>query len=189
MSDDFSREKNPLERFAVAASVILYCAHTGQECCDSGTMGRLSRDENLMRLGDLRAEAVRFFHARGVSVTEAGTVLERVWRTCWTLRDAAVADRDLFAYEREAREALRRFDELRGIVERTPANEELPPRRPGAPGYPLPALRYARQLKADNPEQNNTWLRNRCLEKFSADDLPADTDSFRRWLNRKRKNN
>jgi hypothetical protein len=204
MSDDLSREKNPLERFAVAASATLCCAHMGQEFRDYDTMGQRSRDESLRQrqenlrqhrdeslrqLGDLRTEALRFFHDRGVSVTEAGTVLERVWRACWALRDAAAEDRVLLGHGTQAREALRRFDELRELVEHTPANEQLPRSRPGRRGYSLEALQYARQLKADNPQQKSTWLRNRCLEKFSADDLPADADSFRRWLNRLRKFN
>jgi hypothetical protein len=187
MSDDFSRETNPLERFALAASVILYCAHTGQEFCDSGTMGRLSRDENLVRLGDLRAEAVRFFHDRGVPVTEAGTVLERVWRACWTLRDAAVADRDLLAYEREAREALRRFDELRGIVEHAPANEELPRSRPGRRGYCKKVLRHARQLRKNNPLMKVAVIRKKCREKFPDEEMPEDDHAFRSWMVRKHK--
>jgi hypothetical protein len=62
----------------------------------------------------------------------------------------------------------------------------VPKGKPGRPGYPLEALEYARELRGKNPGMKTAQVRRLCLEKFSRDELPPDTDSFRRWLNRKR---
>jgi hypothetical protein len=66
---------------------------------------------------------------------------------------------------------------------------ESPKGRPGRPGYPLEARRYARELRRQNPHMKTQAILNKCLEKFAPDDLPPEVDSFRRWLNRPRKNN
>jgi len=59
---------------------------------------------------------------------------------------------------------------------------------PGRRGYPEKTLRYAHSLRTKNPELTIKEIRAKCLKKFDEHDLPPDIDSFRRWLNRKRKN-
>lgn len=58
----------------------------------------------------------------------------------------------------------------------------------GRRGYPLEALSHAKELRAKHPSMKAHSLRQECLKKFAADDLPPDADSFRRWLNRPRAN-
>jgi len=65
----------------------------------------------------------------------------------------------------------------------------LPPKgRAGPRGYPIPALKHARNLRKKNPDWKAHKIRQECLKKFSSDDIPLDDDSFRRWMNRPRKN-
>jgi hypothetical protein len=58
----------------------------------------------------------------------------------------------------------------------------------GRRGYPLEALEYAQELRKKNPAMKAHAIRQLCLQRFSADDLPPDGDSFRAWMNRKRTN-
>jgi hypothetical protein len=60
--------------------------------------------------------------------------------------------------------------------------------KPGRRGYPLEALKYAQELRKQNPAMKAHVIRRMCLQEFSEDDLPPDGDSFRTWLNRKRTN-
>jgi hypothetical protein len=63
----------------------------------------------------------------------------------------------------------------------------IPKGKPGRRGYPLEALEYALNLREKNPEMKAAALYNKCLKKFSEDDLPINHEAFRRWLTRPRK--
>jgi len=58
---------------------------------------------------------------------------------------------------------------------------------PGRRGYSLHAWRFAQKLRKANPQMKAMQIRRECLKQFAEDDLPADADSFRAWLNRPRK--
>jgi hypothetical protein len=60
--------------------------------------------------------------------------------------------------------------------------------KPGRRGYPLEVLQYAHKLRQKHPTMKVHTIRQKCLERYSVDDMPLDTDSFRTWLNRKRTN-
>jgi hypothetical protein len=43
-------------------------------------------------------------------------------------------------------------------------------------------------LRAENPDMKVARIRSKCIKAgFDKDQLPPDPDSFRRWLNRERK--
>jgi hypothetical protein len=65
--------------------------------------------------------------------------------------------------------------------------DEPPLGMPGPRGYSLEALEYALSLRQQDPSMKVHAIRQRCLEKFSEDDLPDDDHAFRAWLTRKRK--
>jgi hypothetical protein len=60
--------------------------------------------------------------------------------------------------------------------------------KPGRRGYPIEAWKYARDLRTHNPGLKVEAIMLKCRERFSQDDLPPDSGSFRSWLNRKRSN-
>jgi hypothetical protein len=93
----------------------------------------------------------------------------------------------------EHRNALAAGGEGQNLVARpeaAPPAATTPPAkgRAGRRGYPLKALEYAKSLRQKHPRMKAHAIRQKCLKRFSEDDLPPDTDSFRRWLNRKRAN-
>jgi hypothetical protein len=60
----------------------------------------------------------------------------------------------------------------------------IPKGRPGRIGYPVKAKKFALKLREKNPNLTAKELREACLKKFDADDMPPDDGSFRRWMNR-----
>jgi hypothetical protein len=79
--------------------------------------------------------------------------------------------------------ALSKVKRLRDRLSR--ARRAAPKGNPGRPdAYREEVLRYALKLRKDNPGQNSAWLRNRCIEKFSEDDVPINAKAFSSWLYR-----
>jgi hypothetical protein len=74
------------------------------------------------------------------------------------------------------------------LVEQAPDDGHTAKGKPGRRGYPIEALNYAFKLRQENPTMKVHTIRARCLKRFSEDDLPLETDAFRRWLNRHRAN-
>jgi hypothetical protein len=104
--------------------------------------------------------------------------------------DGGPADR-LLALGANLKKALEGVMKLAGATADVGAavvQDAVPRGKPGRRGYPVEALNYARELRRNNPTMKAHVIRQRCLKKFSEDDLPPDPESFRRWLNRKRAN-
>ena len=58
----------------------------------------------------------------------------------------------------------------------------------GRRGYPLKVLQFAQKLREKDPSLKVAQIRAHCVKQFPDDDVPADVDAFRTWLNRKRTN-
>jgi hypothetical protein len=72
----------------------------------------------------------------------------------------------------------------------TPKTEARTPQQKGKPGrrgYSLEVLRHAKEIRRKHPDMKVHAIRLKCLEEYREDDMPADTESFRSWLNRRRK--
>jgi hypothetical protein len=54
----------------------------------------------------------------------------------------------------------------------------------GRRGFSKEVKSYAIELRTADPELTAKQIRKQCLDKFDADDMPDDHDSFRRWMNR-----
>jgi hypothetical protein len=85
-----------------------------------------------------------------------------------------------------AYDAARALDQADALREPPAAADTPPPKgKPGRPGYPPEAREYALELRRQNPHMTAAAIRQRCLDHFDADNMPAELEAFRRWLNRR----
>jgi hypothetical protein len=58
------------------------------------------------------------------------------------------------------------------------------PGKRGRPGYPIPVLLFALDLRRANPHMKAMAIRRQCTEKFGEDSVPDDIGAFRKWMRR-----